>query len=239
MPGTDAAQLPPRNHWCRERRPKPGQHSGRVRMQAHSSSKHFDGRSRRPVQQEFRSPREIVLLARIQFGGALILVLGGKRIIEFFIEIAEQVMQIGFIRPGSILLTREHSIHLLASVARSLRQAFKASARVKAVRAIVRIHLIGGLQQRNGLTIFPCAKVELAETMVRSKIARTLKPAPRAENFQMQRRSPPTLLCLRPNPSWAQSAQAPQFPGRAPRRCACASPIRGHPSQLYQLHRRR
>src|SRR5689334_10157229 len=141
-------------------------------MQAHSSSKHFNGRGRRPVEQQLRSPRKVIVLARIQFRGALILVLGGKGVIEFFIEIPEQVMQIRFVRLTGILRTCEHSTHLLAR-AHKVSGSIQSQSESERVRAITWIYLIGSLQQRDCLAIFPRAKIERTETMIRFKAPRS------------------------------------------------------------------
>ena len=59
-------------------------------MQTHAFDVDFDGGLRRFVQQQLRSPIEIILLARIHARRAFVFANGGERIVQFFIEVTEQ-----------------------------------------------------------------------------------------------------------------------------------------------------
>ena len=66
-------------------------------MQTHTFYVDLDRGLRRFVQQQLGSPIEIVLLARIHVRRAFVFANGGERVVQFFIEVTEQVMTFGVV----------------------------------------------------------------------------------------------------------------------------------------------
>src|SRR3979411_202437 len=74
-----------------------------MRKQVISLGEDLNGRFRRAMRQEFRSPVEEVGLGRAQFRGTLVLLYGFERVAQFFLDIAEKVMQFSFFLSGLVL----------------------------------------------------------------------------------------------------------------------------------------
>src|SRR5690349_7821718 len=114
---------------------------------------------RSAVKKQLSSPIEIVLLIRIKQGSLLILVYGGQGIVELFIEISKQMMQLWFFEASHHsfhlrLRTREFSLRLISQ------------SQIVGVCKIIGVHTMSGLKQWDCFAVSLRAEVEIAELLI-------------------------------------------------------------------------